>query len=376
MNKRLEKLKDGSLVTFVEKVPILGYVASAGHGLASVVTGDPKDEQRARRAAAACTNSSISTACTTVGGVVGGTLGGPPGFVAGVAAGAAVGSMGGQSAEYGINHAIQREFQTEKGDFGDFRKRDFVGNVCIDTAVSAATAGIWNATGAKDVAKEGSKVAAKKAVGKMGAQGASKIVVEKGVEKAVLNGCENLLTAPIKVAKVGASKILKSASKSKATSAKNAKVDGNDGDSRNVFLCETISDLHRKIDSMERKGRSQLSREEDMIPYPPKFNAPPIPPFTNYLPTPSNPQQTYSMVQPTGTTVTSSIQPSGILSTPNPPGYPINTSVWIPPQQGVQWAGQGSVGRQTPGLLPSQPFQPEDHQVQYQGGQRHNPFYQ
>ena len=129
--------------------------------------------------------------------------------------------MGGQSAEYGINHAIQREFQTEKGDFRDFRKRDFVGNVCIDTAVSAATAGIWNATGAKDVAKEGSKVAAKKAVGKIGAQGASKIVVEKGVEKAVLNGCQNLLTAPIKLAKVGASKILKRASKSKASSAKN-----------------------------------------------------------------------------------------------------------------------------------------------------------
>ena len=62
--------------------------------------------------------------------------------------------MGGQSAEYGINHAIQKEFQTEKGDFKDFRKRDFVGNVVIDTAVTAASAGIWNATGAKEVVKE------------------------------------------------------------------------------------------------------------------------------------------------------------------------------------------------------------------------------
>ena len=33
----------------------------------SYVPGDPKDKQRARRAAAACTSSSISTACTTVG---------------------------------------------------------------------------------------------------------------------------------------------------------------------------------------------------------------------------------------------------------------------------------------------------------------------
>ena len=129
--------------------------------------------------------------------------------------------MGGQSAEYGINHAIVKEFQTEKGDFTDFKKRDFVGNVCIDTAVSAATAGIWNASGAKDVAKEGSKAAAKKAVGKIGAQGTSKILVEKGVEKAVLNACQNVLTAPVKVAKVAANKMLKSASKTKVLSTSN-----------------------------------------------------------------------------------------------------------------------------------------------------------
>ena len=36
---RLKKLADGSLVTFVEKVPLLGYVASAGHSISSVVTG-------------------------------------------------------------------------------------------------------------------------------------------------------------------------------------------------------------------------------------------------------------------------------------------------------------------------------------------------
>ena len=93
-----------------------------------------------------------------------------------------------------------------------------MGNVCIDTAVSAATAGIWNASGAKDVAKEGSKVAAKKAVGKIGAGGTSKILIEKGIEKAVLNGSQNVVTAPVKVAKVAANKILKKTSKSKLPS--------------------------------------------------------------------------------------------------------------------------------------------------------------
>jgi hypothetical protein len=41
--------------------------------------------------------------------------------------------------------------------------------------------------------------------------------------------------------------------------------------------------------------------------------------------------------------------------------------------QAVQWAGQGAVGRQAAGLMPSQLFQPQENlQVQYQGG----PFYQ
>ena len=38
-SQRLKKLKDSSLVQFVEKVPLLGYAASAGHGIASVVSG-------------------------------------------------------------------------------------------------------------------------------------------------------------------------------------------------------------------------------------------------------------------------------------------------------------------------------------------------
>ena len=34
------KLRDGRLVRIVERVPVLGYVASAGHGVSSCVTGD------------------------------------------------------------------------------------------------------------------------------------------------------------------------------------------------------------------------------------------------------------------------------------------------------------------------------------------------
>ena len=64
------------------------------------------------------------------------------------------------------------------------KKRNFVGHVCIDTVVSAATAGIWNATGAKEAVKEGSREAAKKVVGKVGTRGVAKYILEKGLEQA------------------------------------------------------------------------------------------------------------------------------------------------------------------------------------------------
>ena len=142
--------------------------------------------------------------------MIGGALGGPPGLVAGAAAGAALGSLGGQVAEHGINEKIKdKDLQTEKGDFSDLRKRDLLGNAALDTAVSAATAGLWNTTGAKELVKDGSKEVAKKVLTKLGTGGASKIVFRKGVEKIVAAGCKNVVTAPIKATKSATKKIMK-----------------------------------------------------------------------------------------------------------------------------------------------------------------------
>ena len=53
---------------------VVGYVASAGHGISAAITGDKDDLQRARRAAASSTKSTLVTA-----GVVGGAALGPAG---------------------------------------------------------------------------------------------------------------------------------------------------------------------------------------------------------------------------------------------------------------------------------------------------------
>merc|ERR1711915_176729 len=154
--RRRRRRRDGKVVKFVEHLPFLGFSASVGHKLSAEDTHDPKDEDRAKRAAAACTNSTLSTTCSALGGLIGGALGGPPGLVAGAAAGAALGSLGGQVAEHGINEKIKdKDIQTEKGDFSDLRKRDLLGNAALDTAVSAVTAGLWNTTGAKELDKDG-----------------------------------------------------------------------------------------------------------------------------------------------------------------------------------------------------------------------------
>ena len=38
-NRNKYKVKDSSVLKIVERVPILGFVASAGHGLSALVTG-------------------------------------------------------------------------------------------------------------------------------------------------------------------------------------------------------------------------------------------------------------------------------------------------------------------------------------------------
>ena len=54
---------------------VIGYVASAGHGIAAAVSGKDEDLQRARRACAASTKSTLVTAGAIGGGLVGGPAG-------------------------------------------------------------------------------------------------------------------------------------------------------------------------------------------------------------------------------------------------------------------------------------------------------------
>ena len=42
-NRNKYKVKDSSVLKIVERVPILGFVASAGHGLSALVTGKLDD---------------------------------------------------------------------------------------------------------------------------------------------------------------------------------------------------------------------------------------------------------------------------------------------------------------------------------------------
>ena len=144
-----------------------------------------------------------------------GTLAGPAGAVLGAAAGAAVGSAGGQTAELGINQGTAKQFQTNKGDFSEFSKKEFLGTVAIDTAVTAASAGLWAGTGAREAVREGGLLVARRAVVKSGATGLAEKAVERGVRGAVKVGCQKALTAPVAVAKVGATKILGKLSKKK-----------------------------------------------------------------------------------------------------------------------------------------------------------------
>lgn len=165
--------KDGQVTKFCESVPVLGYVASAGHAIAG-------DEQRARRAAA----SSSKTTLVAVGGTVG-LLGGP----AGAAAGAGLGNIAGQCAERGINHAIDEEFQTDAGTFDDFDVEEFGKDLVFDTALG----GLGSATGGaiKTAGKEASRAvvgASLKEGGKVVTKNAGRYVVKRGVEQAVKQG--------------------------------------------------------------------------------------------------------------------------------------------------------------------------------------------
>ena len=88
----------------------------------------------------------------TVGAIAGGMVGGP----VGAAAGAGLGSAAGQCSEKGINHANDKEFQTNGGTYHDFDVGNFIGEIAIDSTLGGLGAGTTATVG---------KSAARKAVG-------------------------------------------------------------------------------------------------------------------------------------------------------------------------------------------------------------------
>jgi hypothetical protein len=172
----------------------------------------------------------------------------------------------------------------------------------------------------------------------------------------------------------GENKRKRSTETSPTFKAKNTKPNDSDEDSRrNDFLCKSISELHRKIDAYEKKEKINYMKEEELLQV--KFNAPPVPAFTSYLPIQNNPQPIYSMGQAGCSTTTQGLQPSGRpVPSPAPMAMFPNTTMWVPPQGG-QWATPGQLARQGAGQVQHQ--QQESPQVPYQGGgQVYNPYFQ
>ena len=99
---------------------------------------------------------------------------------AGAAAGAAAGSAAGQCSEKGINHANDKEFQTNGGTFRDFNGGNFVVEMAFDGALGGVSAGTTCTAG---------KAAARKAVGESlkeaGGGGVKRYAQKRAVEAAI-----------------------------------------------------------------------------------------------------------------------------------------------------------------------------------------------
>ena len=151
--------KDGSVTKFCEGLPVIGYVASAGHAIAG-------DNERAKRAAAAGTNGFV----TMAGAVGGGLVGGPAGAIAG----ASVGNMVGQVGEHGINETTT--CKTDKGDFSDFSAGGFIAEAGL-SAIGTGAGGTVGKSAAGKVVGESVK--------KAGGGGMKRYVTKRAVESAV-----------------------------------------------------------------------------------------------------------------------------------------------------------------------------------------------
>eukprot|EP00795_Rhopilema_esculentum_P000704 gene704-10414_t len=158
---------------------VIGYVASAGHGIAAAVTGDKRNLQRARRACASSTNSTLVTAAAVGGTLLGGPAG-TVGVVAGAFSGGVLGSAAGHCAERGINHANDYAFQTSVGTFKDFNAGSFMAEVCIDGTLSALSSGV-----SQTIAKQAARAAVGPSLKACGGGGAKRFVTKRCVEAAV-----------------------------------------------------------------------------------------------------------------------------------------------------------------------------------------------
>lgn len=115
--------KDGTVTKFCESLPVVGYIASAGHAIAG-------DTDRAKRAAAAGTNGAV----TFIGAVGGGLIGGPVGAVAGAGLGSAVGQL----SEHAINDRDDVPIKTDKGGFSDMDAGSFALGIGVSMINSAS----------------------------------------------------------------------------------------------------------------------------------------------------------------------------------------------------------------------------------------------
>lgn len=118
--------KDGELTKCAETLPVIGYIASAGHAIAG-------NRQQARQAASKASKTTMSALVT--GSAIGGSMvGGPKG-----AALAAVGRTVGQYSEKGINQALDEDGRTVRTS-QKFNGVDFVKNMTVDATLQGMLA--------------------------------------------------------------------------------------------------------------------------------------------------------------------------------------------------------------------------------------------
>ncbi|TRM69619.1 hypothetical protein BD626DRAFT_474778 [Schizophyllum amplum] len=168
--------RDGSVTTFCEKLPVIGYGVAA----IQLIAGNP---EHAKRAAATSTNAVITTTGAVLGSVAGaavGVVGGPAGVVAGAIAGGGIGSAAaaqvGMVVEYGISTTIDDE--KVKGGVGEVSWK----RAGKDALIGAVTGAAGGAFGASSV------------TGAMG-----KVTVETSTQAALVGGASVVSDASTKL---------------------------------------------------------------------------------------------------------------------------------------------------------------------------------